>query len=200
VSFCFANFNSRYQVKYKRRRAGKTDYYARKRLVTQARNKYNAPKYRLVVRFTNKDMVCQIVTSEIVGDKVFASAYAHELKRYGVKHDLCNWAAAYCTRLLVARRALADVEEADGEFNMTEDAEIDGESRRPFKVYFDVGLTKTSTGARVFFTEGLASCLRRAAYGGLPPPDVPEAVTRDDHLVNWGPELYYNNRPEREDI
>lgn len=41
---------SRYQVKYKRRRQGKTDYYARKKLITQARNKYNAPKYRLVVR------------------------------------------------------------------------------------------------------------------------------------------------------
>lgn len=30
---------SRFQVKYRRRREGKTDYYARKRLVTQAKNK-----------------------------------------------------------------------------------------------------------------------------------------------------------------
>lgn len=45
-------------MKYKRRRQGKTDYYARKRLVTQAKNKYGAPKYRLVVRFTNKDIIC----------------------------------------------------------------------------------------------------------------------------------------------
>lgn len=48
---------SRFQTKYKRRRAGKTDYYARKRLITQAKNKYNAPKYRLVVRFTNRDII-----------------------------------------------------------------------------------------------------------------------------------------------
>ena len=48
---------SRFQTKYKRRRQGKTDYYARKRLVTQAKNKYNAPKYRLVVRFTNRDII-----------------------------------------------------------------------------------------------------------------------------------------------
>ncbi|KAG1116298.1 hypothetical protein G6F42_013732 [Rhizopus arrhizus] len=34
----------RYQVKYRRRREGKTDYYARKRLVVQAKNKYNSPK------------------------------------------------------------------------------------------------------------------------------------------------------------
>ena len=39
---------------------GKTDYYARKRLVTQDKNKYNTPKYRFVVRSTNKDIVCQV--------------------------------------------------------------------------------------------------------------------------------------------
>ena len=39
---------------------GKTDYYARKRLVVQDKNKYNTPKYRLIVRFTNKDVVMQV--------------------------------------------------------------------------------------------------------------------------------------------
>jgi large subunit ribosomal protein L5e len=57
----------RYQVKYRRRREGKTDYRARKRLICQDRNKYNSPKYRLVVRFTNKHCICQIIYSEIVG-------------------------------------------------------------------------------------------------------------------------------------
>lgn len=33
-------------MKYKRRRAGKTDYRARLRLSTQDKNKYNTPKYR----------------------------------------------------------------------------------------------------------------------------------------------------------
>ncbi|KAK3722389.1 60S ribosomal protein L5 [Vermiconidia calcicola] len=161
---------SRYQVKYKRRRQGKTDYYARKRLITQAKNKYNAPKYRLVVRFTNKDIICQIVTSEITGDKVFVAAYAHELKRYGVNHGLTNWAAAYCTGLLIARRALSKleladtfegVEEPDGEFTLTEAADVDGEKRRPFKCFLDVGLTRTSTGARVF------GAMKGASDGGL---------------------------------
>ena len=130
---------SRYQVKYKRRRAGKTDYYARKRLITQAKNKYNAPKYRLVVRFTNRDIIAQIISSELTGDKVFMSAYGHELKRYGIKHGLTNWAAAYAVGLLLARRTLkklnmdeafTGVEEADGEFTLTEEAEVDGESRQ----------------------------------------------------------------------
>jgi len=163
-------YYSRYQVKYKRRRSGKTDYYARKRLITQAKNKYNAPKYRLVVRFTNRDIIAQIVTSEINGDKVFCAAYSHELKRYGVEHGLTNWAAAYCTGLLLARRTLsklkldeafAGVEEADGEFKLTEEEEVDGETRRPFKAYLDVGLTRTSTGARVF------GAMKGASDGGL---------------------------------
>lgn len=160
---------SRYQVKYKRRRAGKTDYFARKRLITQARNKYNAPKYRLVVRFTNKDIITQIVSSEIVGDKVFSAAYSHELKRYGITHGLTNWSAAYATGLLLARRTLkklemdedfAGVEEADGEFTLTEATEGE-ESRRPFKAFLDVGLARTSTGARVF------GAMKGASDGGL---------------------------------
>ena len=48
----------------------------------------------------------QIVTSEITGDKVFCAAYSHELRAYGIEHGLTNWAAAYCTGLLIARRVL----------------------------------------------------------------------------------------------
>lgn len=162
---------SRYQVKYKRRRSGKTDYYARKRLIAQAKNKYNTPKYRLVVRFTNRDIICQIISSELTGDKVLVAAYAHELKRYGITHGLTNWAAAYATGLLIARRALKKlgldetfkgVEEPDGEYQLTEAAEgDDGEERRPFKVFLDVGLVRTSTGNRVF------AAMKGASDGGL---------------------------------
>ncbi|KAL1845384.1 hypothetical protein VTK73DRAFT_594 [Phialemonium thermophilum] len=163
-------YYSRFQTKYKRRRQGKTDYYARKRLITQAKNKYGAPKYRLVVRFTNRDIITQIVTSEITGDKVFASAYAHELRAYGINHGLTNWAAAYATGLLLARRTLkklgldedfTGVEEPDGEFTLTEAAETDDGERRPFKAFLDVGLTRTSTGARVF------GAMKGASDGGI---------------------------------
>ena len=41
---------------------GKTDYRARKRLVAQDKSKYNTPKYRLVVRFTNTDVIAQVST------------------------------------------------------------------------------------------------------------------------------------------
>ncbi len=162
---------SRFQTKYRRRREGKTDYYARKRLITQAKNKYNAPKYRLVVRFTNRDVIMQIVTSEVSGDKVFAAAYSHELRAYGIEHGLTNWAAAYATGLLIARRVLKKlgldetfkgVEEPDGEYTLTEAAEgEDGEERRPFKAYLDVGLSRTTTGARVF------GAMKGASDGGI---------------------------------
>ena len=166
-----SSYFSRYQTKYKRRRQGKTDYYARKRLITQAKNKYNAPKYRLVVRFTNRDIIMQIVTSEVTGDKVFCAAYAHELKAYGITHGLTNWSAAYATGLLIARRVLKKlgldedfegVAEPDGEFTLTEAAEgDDGESRRPFKANLDIGLARTSTGARIF------GAMKGASDGGI---------------------------------
>lgn len=47
-------YSRRYQTKWRRRREGKTDYQARKSMVTQDKRKYNSPKYRLVVRFTNR--------------------------------------------------------------------------------------------------------------------------------------------------
>lgn len=96
----------RYQVKFKRRREGKTDYYARKRLIVQDKNKYNTPKYRLIVRLSNRDITCQVAYSRIEGDKIVCAAYSHELPHYGVKVGLTNYAAAYCTGLLLARRLL----------------------------------------------------------------------------------------------
>ena len=108
----------RFQTKYKRRRLGKTDYYARKRLVKQAKNKYNTPKYRFVVRFTNRYVICQVVYSLKDFDNVLCAAYSSELPRYGLKVGLKNYTAAYATGLLCARRLLSkmsvNVEGADG--------------------------------------------------------------------------------------
>lgn len=165
----------RYQVKYRRRREGKTDYYARKRLVVQDRNKYNTQKYRLIVRFTNKDIICQIAYARIDGDKIVCAAYAHELPKYGVKVGLTNYAAAYCTGLLLARRLLkkfnldsiyAGVEEVTGEQYQVES--VDG-SPGAFRCYLDVGLARTTTGARIF------GAMKGAVDGGL---DIPHGVKR----------------------
>ncbi|CAL9040529.1 unnamed protein product [Musa banksii] len=164
----------RFQVKYKRRREGKTDYRARIRLINQDKNKYNTPKYRFVVRFTNKDIVAQIISSSIAGDLVLASAFAHELPRYGLEVGLTNYAAAYCTGLLLARRVLKTLEmdeEYQGNVEATgEDFSVEpAESRRPFRALLDVGLVRTTTGNRVF------GVLKGALDGGL---DVPHSDKR----------------------
>lgn len=165
----------RYQVKFKRRRQGKTDYYARKRLVVQDKNKYNTPKYRLIVRFTNKDIVCQIAYARIAGDVIVSSAYAHELPRYGIKVGLTNYAAAYCTGLLLARRHLKKLG-LDGVYKGVEEAtgesyNVESEEGHPgaFRCFLDVGLARTVTGARVF------GAMKGAVDGGL---DIPHKDTR----------------------
>lgn len=160
----------RYQVKFRRRREGKTDYHQRKGLVFQDKNKYNARKYRLVARISNKYVTCQIVYSTLKGDVVLETASSSELPRFGVKAGLTNYAACYCTGLLLARRVLTKLNLADayggnddvnGEYYEVEENE---EGPRPFCAYLDVGLARTSTGARVF------GCLKGAADGGLSIP------------------------------
>lgn len=75
--------------------------------------RYNTPKYRMVVRFTNKDVICQIANATVAGDVVVAAARAQELKNYGLEVGLTNYAAAYATGLLLARRVLTKFELAD---------------------------------------------------------------------------------------
>jgi len=175
---------SRYQVKYRRRREGKTDYRARKRLCCQDKNKYQSPKYRLVVRFTNRQVICQIVYAMIDGDRVMCHASSNELPRYGLSVGLKNYAAAYCTGLLCARRLLAKVGLADTyEGNTDVNGEVvstdyDGrkyyveqvdDDRRPFRALLDVGTRATTTGCRIF------GALKGAADGGL---DIPHSEKR----------------------
>ncbi|XP_014665260.1 PREDICTED: 60S ribosomal protein L5-like [Priapulus caudatus] len=165
----------RFQVKFKRRREGKTDYYARKRLVFQDKNKYNTPKYRMIVRITNRDIICQIAYARIEGDVVVASAYSHELPHYGVKVGLTNYAAAYCTGLLLARRILKKYNldsiyegqtEVDGDSYNVED--VAGE-HGTFRCYLDVGLAHTTTGARIF------GSMKGMADGGV---EIPHRYAR----------------------
>lgn len=165
----------RFQVKYRRRREGKTDYRARKRLVTQDKNKYNSPKYRFVIRISNKEITAQIAYAKIQGDVIMAAAYSHELKRYGWPVKSSNYAASYATGLLLARRVLAKLGLADKYQGQTK---VDGndynveelaEGPRPFRAYLDVGLHRTTTGSKVF------AALKGATDGGL---EIPHSVTR----------------------
>lgn len=163
---------------------GKTDYRQRHKLITQDKNKYQSPKYRLVVRFTNRYVIAQIVYAEVNGDKVLCAASSKELAKHGLTVGLKNYAAAYATGLLLARRLLkeigldetyAGVEEPTGEVVSTEVngrtyfvGEVDDE-KRPFRALLDVGIKNTTTGARVF------GAMKGASDGGL---DIPHSNKR----------------------
>lgn len=184
----------RFQVKFKRRREGKTDFFARKRLTHQDKNKYNTPKYRLIVRFTNKDVIAQVAYARLEGDHVICAAYSHELPRYGVKVGLTNYASAYCTGLLLARRLLTKLNLADTYVGQTEvdgdefNVESTDDGPAAFRCYLDTGLNRTSTGAKVF------GALKGAVDGGL---DIPHSVSRfpgyDNEGDNFSAEVHRNH-------
>lgn len=178
----------RYQVKFKRRRKGKTDYKARKNLIKQDKYKYNVPKFRFVVRITNKDIICQVVAAKIIGDVVLTAAYAHELPRYGLKVGLTNYAAAYAVGLLTARRLLKKIgldnkfkgkKNPNGKFFLVRRPTYKQKKRlqkkgkkvrddRPFVALLDIGLRRTTTGAKIF------AALKGACDGGLSIPHNPK--------------------------
>lgn len=150
----------------------------------QDKNKYGLPKYRLVVRLTSRYVIAQVISAEIAGDKVLAAANSSELAAFGVKVGLKNYTSSYLTGYLVARRVLAKtgladtyagVSEPDGIIHKTQQGkktfwvpEVD-EARNPFRAYLDVGIRRTTTGARIF------AVLKGAVDGGL---DVPHNEKR----------------------
>jgi len=189
----------RFQPKYRRRREGKTDYYARKRLIMQDKNKYNTNKYRLVARVTCSRVICQVVYATIQGDRVLAAADSRELKRFGLEAGLTNYAACYATGLLVARRLLsktgldklyAGAKKVDGE-DYDVQSDVKGTERRPFKAVLDVGLIRTTVGNRVF------GCLKGACDGGL---HVPHSTKRFPGYSSEGGKETYNAKVHRERI
>ena len=169
----------RFQVQYRRRREGKTDYRARRQMVLQDKTKFGSPKYRLVVRITNKDIIAQIVHAKLAGDDVIQAAYSHELPAFGVNFGLTNYAAAYATGLLLARRTLTKLKIADkfpgaketngayAAVRTKKDDQDDEESRFPFKAILDIGLARSTTGARIF------GVLKGAVDGGVAVPHRP---------------------------
>jgi len=171
-------------VKFRRRREGKTDYRQRKRLCAQDKNKYQSPKYRFVVRFTNTQVICQIAYALVDGDRILCQAQSTELPRFGLNVGLKNYAAAYCTGLLCARRLLQKIglddvyegnTEVDGTIVTTEYDkkkyyvdEVD-DDKKPFRALLDVGCKPTTAGHRIF------GALKGAADGGL---DIPHSEKR----------------------
>jgi large subunit ribosomal protein L18 len=112
-----------YRVKLRRRREGKTDYQARKALVTSR-------KTRLVTRASNKNIEVQLIIAKPHGDEVLASANSRELiKSYGWRAPTGNIPAAYLTGLLAGLQAKkAGIKEA----------------------ILDIGLVSPTKGSKIF--------------------------------------------------
>lgn len=190
-------YYKRFQTKYRRRREGKTDYYARKRLVIQDKDKYNSPKYRFVVRTTSGKVVSQVIYATLSGDRVLASAESTELRRFGLEAGLTNYAAAYATGLLLARRLLKNLkldntykgnQKVDGAVYNVEPAK---EGNRPFKAVLDVGLVRTTTGNRLF------GALKGAVDGGL---YIPHSEKRFPGYKQEGENTNYDIKVHKERI
>eukprot|EP00931_Biecheleriopsis_adriatica_P090774 TRINITY_DN646_c0_g1_i7.p1 TRINITY_DN646_c0_g1~~TRINITY_DN646_c0_g1_i7.p1 ORF type:complete len:313 (+),score=102.53 TRINITY_DN646_c0_g1_i7:120-1058(+) len=190
----------RFQVARRRRREGKTDYYARRKMVRQDKNKFNNRKYRFVVRFTNRRCITSCVYATLRGDVVVASAASDELTAFGIPCGHKNYAAAYATGLLLARRVLKKFgldekfkgkEEIDGEEYHVEDEETE---QRPFKCILDVGLRRTCVGHRMW------GALKGAVDGGLHIPHSAKNFPGFKPAEEKGAESEYDAEAHKERI
>ena len=129
----------------------------------------------MIVRVSNRDIICQIAYARLEGDMIVCAAYAHELPKYGVKVGLTNYATAYYTGLLLARRLLNRFgvdKMSEGQVEVTGDEyNVESIYGQPgaFTSYLDAGLARTTTGNKVL------GALTGAVDGGL---SIPHSTKR----------------------
>ncbi len=92
--------STRYTVRYRRKREGRTDYKSRKALLS-------SHKPRVVIRRSLKHIWLQIADYGTSGDKVHVMAHSRELAKYGWKASTSGIPAAYLTGMLLAKKAAA---------------------------------------------------------------------------------------------
>ena len=79
----------RYKVAFRRRRENRTDYYARRRLLS-----------------SNKNVTIQIAEFGMEGDKILVSATTRELAGMGWNHSCSSIPAAYLVGYMAGKRAI----------------------------------------------------------------------------------------------
>ena len=148
------SFHSRFQVKWRRRREGKTNYHSRKKLLLQDKQKYNVAKYRLVVRFSKKNILCQLIYSRLEGDFVISSSYSRNLTNIGLPLINNNYSTSYINGLYLSKKFFSE--------NF-----LDIKKKQPknnFTVILDLGLVRVTTGNKVF------AAMKGAVDGGFSIP------------------------------
>ncbi len=150
---------ARHFVPFRRRHEGRTNYYTRTKLLQSL-------KPRMVVRKTNRQIIVQMITAEMTGDRTHVAASSHELRGYGYTGSGSGTPAAYLTGMLFAVKARKEGYQ---------------------EMILDIGLNRASPGARVF------AALKGAVDGGL---DIPhnETIFPDEerlkgaHIAAYAPE------------
>ena len=157
----------RYNVPFRRRREGKTDYKKRATLVV-------ARRPRAVVRITGKHTIVQTIEAKSKGDRVLAAASSIELDEFGWKGGCGNVPAAYLTGYLAGFRSI---------------------QKGASEAVFDIGLRKASKGGRIFSAlKGIVDSGVNLPHGEKHFPD--ESRIRGEHIADYAkkivsnPELY----------
>lgn len=135
------SFHSRFQVKWRRRREGKTNYYKRKRLLIQDKQKYNNAKYRLVVRISNKNTLCQLIYSRLEGDFILSSSYSNKLCKIGLASGNNNFSTSYINGLYLSKKFFLE------NFSFSKNK---NKMKNNFNVILDTGLARITTGNKIF--------------------------------------------------
>lgn len=138
----------KYIVPHRRRREDRTDYRQRLRLL-----KSGEP--RLVIRKSQRNTICQIITYDKNGDKVLVSADSKELKKYGWKGHTGNIPAAYLTGYLCGLRA---------------------KKSKTGKAVLDLGLYNSVKGSRLY------AAMKGAVEAGINVPHSEEIVPTKSRL------------------
>ncbi|AFP65608.1 60S ribosomal protein L5 (nucleomorph) [Chroomonas mesostigmatica CCMP1168] len=157
-------YHSRFQVKWRRRREGKTDYYSRKRMICQDKRKYTSPKYRMVVRKTKKNIICQFIQPKIEGDHVLSVVYSKNLKDFGIPLSYTSFPSSYLSGLLLGKTI------SKNKFlQLKKKIKNEKPFLKPIYAILDIGLGRTTTGHKIF------AAMKGAIDGGIA---IPHKETR----------------------
>ena len=150
-----------YNLPYRRRRKGRTDYKKRWALVVSG-----IP--RLVTRPSNKNMIVQVIEAKPEGDRVITSASSMEIAaKYGWKGGCGNLPTAYLTGFLAGFRAA---------------------EKKVSKVILDIGLRHATLGSRVFAAlKGALDAGLSIPHGEEALPN--EERLKGEHISSYASEL-----------
>lgn len=136
------------KIPYKRRRASLTNYERRLKLV-------KSHKPRLVIRLTNKQVICQIIKYEPKGDKTIIGLSSNFLSDYGVKtfnNTPCCYLAGLRLGTLAKKKGVKEA-------------------------ILDIGLHPSIKGGRIY------ACVKGVSDSGVSVPFDPSVMPKPERIT-----------------